>query len=826
MKNVQPGVLRPVSLRQRAAAAAMGIAAIGAAAPALAQQAQPAEDGEVQLETLKIEDKAADVNPYTQKGAPYKARVSGDDRRVKPLAETPATITVLTQTQLQESGRSDLRTVLASQPGITLGTGENGNAFGDRYIIRGQEMKSDVFVDGLRDPGLQSRETFAIEQLEITKGPSATFAGRGASGGSVNAITKQASTDYSFNAVDLTVGNADAVRATVDSNLALSDKLAVRANLLFNSEYLPERGEARRRRFGAALALKGQISDSVTASLDYYHLTVRDRQDLGQAIANVTAGGQPYYDIPAYTQKADFQNASVNVVTGKLRIEPFDGFVIENAARYGRIDNGYLNTAITRFTRGASDPVAPGAVDYRISASRAGWQKIEFFADRLNILGEFETGGLKHDLVAGVEFTTYNVQNRFGQLTTTQGAAATTAVASGYSYAITGAYNCINGTGTALNAYCVTDGKGNLLANSASLLGRTSLVRNTDPATIWQVQTLGGYVMDSIDVADWLNVSGGARFDAFDYRLLTNTFSVNGTAAGPRYDYNDVLWGFNAGVTLKPRSNGTVYFAWSTAADINGGESDIGTNCGYGGLCSVVDPVTGQVVYSAKPERSNNFELGTKWELFDSRLLLTAALFQTVKRDVMEGLSADSYSINGGLNSGKFRVRGVELGLAGNLTERLSGQISASFATSRVLESLNPGLLAPQLAAGATNVGKRLANFANNGVDAQLRYQLTDRLAIGGNVTWKSEMYGGQPDTAAAYVTTVGSAYFGQYSIRIPAYATFGGFISYKVNNHLTVRVNGLNLGDKLYYTAAYRSGGFAYLGDRRSVKVTLSGKF
>jgi len=150
----------------------------------------------------------------------------------------------------------------------------------------------------------------------------------------------------------------------------------------------------------------------------------------------------------------------------------------------------------------------------------------------------------------------------------------------------------------------------------------------------------------------------------------------------------------------------------------------------------------------------------------------------------------------------------------------------ASFARSRVLESLNPGLSAAQLAAGATNVGKRLANFANDGVDAQLRYQVSERFAIGGNATYKSEMYGGQPDTAAAYVTTIGSASFGKYSVRIPAWTTFGAFASYKLTDRFTVRFNAVNLTNKRYYVAAYRSGSFAYPGDGRTLRLTLIGKF
>ncbi len=68
------------------------------------------------------------------------------------------------------AGRT-FRDILAAQAGITLGTGENGNAFGDRYVIRGHEARSDVFVDGVRDPGMTTRESFATEQIEITKGP-------------------------------------------------------------------------------------------------------------------------------------------------------------------------------------------------------------------------------------------------------------------------------------------------------------------------------------------------------------------------------------------------------------------------------------------------------------------------------------------------------------------------------------------------------------------------------------------------------------------------------------------------------------------------------
>ena len=203
------------------------VAGVTAAALTTAQ----AQDAEAPDDQSAQSDRDV-IYVYGEEGADYKARISGDPRRVRPIADTPATITALTQEALSDAGVTSLRETLSRQPGITLGTGENGNAFGDRYIIRGFEARSDVFVDGLRDPGMTIRETFAVEQLEITKGPSSTFAGRGSTGGAVNSITKQANPDGSFTKLEAGYGTDDYRRVTVDSNLPLGERAALRVNVL------------------------------------------------------------------------------------------------------------------------------------------------------------------------------------------------------------------------------------------------------------------------------------------------------------------------------------------------------------------------------------------------------------------------------------------------------------------------------------------------------------------------------------------------------------------------------------------------------------------
>ncbi len=124
---------KPQSLRQKRfqtpskhqkSALLLGLStAMMATSPLSYAASEQVESEEIQLDALKIEDRTSDTNPYAEDGAPYKARISGDERRVKPLAETPQTINVLTQTQIKDSGKSDLKEILSAQPGITLGTG-------------------------------------------------------------------------------------------------------------------------------------------------------------------------------------------------------------------------------------------------------------------------------------------------------------------------------------------------------------------------------------------------------------------------------------------------------------------------------------------------------------------------------------------------------------------------------------------------------------------------------------------------------------------------------------------------------------------------------
>ena len=767
-------VKRPTSLRMRGNSRKSLLAAISTTAglvamPALAQE-------EIELDTLSIEERAADTNPYSQEGAPYKAKKSGDRRRVSDIDETPATIVPITQQALKDAGTTDLRETLARQPGISLGTGENGNAFGDRYVIRGFEARSDVFVDGLRDPGMTIRETFAVEQVEVTKGPSSTFAGRGSSGGAINSITKRASTEYDFTKFDIGLGTDEYRRFTLDGNLPVGDKTAIRINALHGFEEVPDRGPTSRERNGLALSGVYQATPEWNFILDYYFLDAEGDTDLG---TYTIRGGDPVEDIPVYAQDEDFLSSEINVLTARQQYTTSITFSVENTFRYGETSNGYVVTGARGTTGYLTNPdTDPNALAFDTInlSTHNGWQEVEYFVDQLNAYWDTNVAGFDHQFVFGAEYSDLNVVNGV------------------YNVNNAGAANCFtSGRGGVGESYCGIDANGAVVSNLSSLLGRQISRGNQD--SDYNIETLSLYVMDTVAVTERLSLHAGLRWDDFDYR---NDIVERGASTATTYAYSDSLWNGHIGLVYDVNALGNLYFTYSTAANINGGESDVGGSCGYGGLCG--DP---SEIALAKPEDVTNLELGTKWNLFGEKLLLTAAAFQITKDNVMQVANGQDYTTEGEFNTGKIEVKGVEFGAVGNITDELSIQAGASFMDSEVVESSN-----------ASDVGSPLANFADNSAYVQVRYQALPNFAFGGALTYSSEIYAGQPDSP------------GSTDLAAPDYTVLDLFAEYEINDQLGLRLNVGNVTDEDYYTALYRSGSFTYKGDALNARLTLSAEF
>lgn len=755
----------------------MSTLAIALCASLLATQANAEDDkkNSTTLDKVSVEESVTrESNPYAVPGSPYLAERLSDPRRTRKIADTPQTITVLTAEAIEESGRSDLKEILNAQPGITLGTGENGNAFGDRYVIRGHEARSDMFADGLRDPGMTIRETFAVDQVEISKGPSSTFAGRGTTGGAVNLSTKRASTESDFGKISTGLGTDNHHRITLDYNYVINEDTAIRANLLHSKEDVPDRSPADRERKGAALSLTHQATDNLEFTIDYYHFEGDDKPDLGTYLQDTNGDGisnSPNTDLPAYLQDEDFLESEVDTITLRTGYEINRDSKLVNLTRFGKTDNAYVVTGAnetTGYTSSADAVSETNGFDTISLSTHQGWQEVEYFANQLNYMHEVELADMSHDFVLGAEYTNQSVLNGVYDLTTN------------------GASNCFTlRRGSAREGHCLIGSDGNYISGINNFLQRD--ISKGDWDSNWNLDTISVYLMDTVDLNDEWTAFAGVRYDYYDYDLKIQSDS---------YKYSKGDWNGHLGTSYSLSPSANIYVSFSTATNLNGGESDVGTNGGYGGFIDAGDNI------EVEPERTNSWEIGTKWKLNNDKLLATAALFRIDKSDVMES-QRGGYDALGSANTGANTVEGYELGLSGYVTDKIAVQGGITIMKSKITRS-----------SSADNVGQKLANFADKSFNLQAKYHLTPKFTFGGAVTYESRRHTGQPDSAASETRYV------------PSYTIYDAFATYNIDSKTLVRVNINNLFNKDYHLAAYRSGAFTYIGDKRSAQATLQYKF
>ena len=114
---------------------------------------------------------------------------------------------------------------LRNTPGITFTLGENGNTnTGDTVFMRGFDASANIFVDGVRDLGGITRDTFTVEAVEVVKGPSGADNGRGSPNGYINMVSKKAQLrDFAEGSAQVSSGSR--VPAGTDTPKLASKKL-------------------------------------------------------------------------------------------------------------------------------------------------------------------------------------------------------------------------------------------------------------------------------------------------------------------------------------------------------------------------------------------------------------------------------------------------------------------------------------------------------------------------------------------------------------------------------------------------------------------------
>ena len=741
---------------------------------------------------------------------------------VRPLLDTPQTITVIASQTIRKQNLLTLRDVLTTVPGITFGAGEGGGGYGDSINLRGQSANNDIQIDGVRDSAQYSRsDTFNLEQIEVVNGANSVYAGSGSIAGSINLVTKRPKAD------DLTVINAgigtDAYyRGTVDSNLRVSDFIALRLNGMIHRNDIPGRDVDKYKRWGVAPSVTLGIDSPTSLTLAYVH----------QKDTNTPVYGVPYYSAlgtapnlvlnPAgilpgasysgyYGYKdVDAQEQTVDQATIIFEHKFSDTVSIRNLARWQHIKQdlvvdppqGVFCLATGLTTGGVACPAGqnvPGT--FYPSGPRGTTRNSDNYMlyDQIDLSAKVDTGGIEHTLNLGVSYSQedYNLSN------------------------------------------------GNSLRNPGGVTPNPVLppinIANPNPIyggpinyvpTGYQdgdTRNMSVYLFDAIKFSDFFEINAGVRWE--DNRALFRSDTISGTPGatfgvvtpGLTQRSKDSLFSYRVGAVFKPTAASSIYFAYGnsktpTSASVRGG-------CGLANAQQLL--VNGEPCGVA-PQTAVNYELGGKIDLFDGKLQLTASVFRN-ERTNYPVASNDPVIGNLQVNDGRSRVDGIALGASGNITPDWSIFANYTYLKSKIIQSVSnnclanlgrtlsytpPGSATPisfTCPVGDFQAGQPLTNTPKHSGSLFTTYQLPFGLQIGYGLTYQGSFLLTNLTNAAIF--------------RSKDWLTHRAFLSYAFGNGLTAQLNVQNFTDKKYYTGI-RNNGWAVPGEARSAVFSLAYSF
>ena len=685
--------------------------------------------------------------------------VVSSPRYTAPLRDVPQTIAVIPRATIAQQGATTLSDALRNVPGITLQAGEGGgasNTAGDMFNMRGFNASNSLFVDGVRDDGLIGRDVFNLEQVEVFMGPTGSDVGRGTAAGYINMQTKAPHLGAAY-AASVGYGNADRRRVTADANFAPSmtsaggwwSRAAFRLNALWQDGGVPGRDEVENESKAVAPSLAFGLGTPTRLMVAGQFVRQENLPDYGipgaawadaplaptTVRAALPVDQTNFYGSLGY----DYDNASQDSVTVRAEHDVTRDLQLRFQSRYNRTSREAIISSI-------QNPAAFDATTNLVTIARQGNERQnEVTSHQFSLIDRFATGRLRHAISAGADL---NLEKQFAP-----GLAGL-------------------GTRAPVNIY-----HPNPLDPVLNYAPVRSLASSRGETT-----TAGLFLFDTVEVGARWQLSGGARIERYE----TSFVSVDATGATTAdLDGSDALVSGKAGVVFRATETGNVYASYGTSVTPPGTAN-----------FTLSAQANNQNNPSVKPQESANFEVGTKWDFFGTRLSLTGAAFRTVNENVI--FTVDATAIPPVYNQDDRQlVKGVTGGIAGQITERWNMLFSAGYLDA-TLDTQN-----------AVNNGNQLVLTPKFSGSLWSTYRLPRNLTLGGGIRFTDDVF----INAANTITS-------------PGYRLVDGLAEYAVNSHFTLRLNLYNLTDERYIRNVNNNGGRYNPGHPRSAMLSSDVRF
>ncbi len=488
-----------------------------------APQTEAAETAQPVLPEVK-------VKVSSEKEPAYKADTSSTGLKFEAaLRDIPQSVSVVKEALVKSQNAFNLRDALKNVSGLTIAAGEGGRT-GDSITLRGFSANSDTYLDGAKENGQYSRDTFFLERVEVLKGASSVLFGRGSTGGVINPIAKKPVMGKSFAAADFTYGNYDFKRTTLDAGTKLNDHVAVRLNTLYqDSDSFRDYNYTNR--WGVAPSVKFDITQDTDLTLMLMHQEEDSVFDYGVPMI----GGKPA-NVPVnqfYGFKDDLlQTYNTSVVTAIFNHRFNSEFSLRNTSRYGDYERNYRSLLFS----GAPSSTGADATIARSQALRESPQ--QNYYNQTDFTFKKPLFGFNNTFLFGAEIGWEN-------------------------------YTFRSKDSTGVSRVSIY----NPIATPTVGLGRAndfSGVLKTDRNT--KTNTVAGYALDQFEITPEWKLLAGGRYDVFQAKQ--DDFLLN----SGDFERTDHQWNPRAGLVWQPKNWQAYYFSYGTSFNPSAETFSLSTN--------------------------------------------------------------------------------------------------------------------------------------------------------------------------------------------------------------------------------------------------------
>lgn len=645
-------------------------------------------------------------------------------RQSQNVLAVPMSIQAISGEQLNNSGVRDLTDLQFTTPGYVPTT---GSGFTQIYIrgignniYVGADPSVATFVDDVpRIWGTMNENFVNVSRVEILKGAQGGLYGRNATGGVVNIITRQPSTDkFEGNAL-ASYGEKNTFRAAGYVNVPVSDKIALAVAAERDSHDAYVRNTATSNPYTAAMFPAGSFLGTPAQTAAYFNSSVHpphglanqnfwatDEKLLLKLSDNFkitfaydyndkadTNGNQNVNVTPAYTQSIlSFYFNGLNTITG--------GFVPNINAQ---LPAGFEQGGSGKFTTSVGDTSYTNTKDDGASAT-AVWNAPGFDVTSISAYRSQHTGfaaGANAGTAPDSSYTVFNHRHLFYQ--------ELRAVSTNESR-----FHWLGGA-TFLDNYF--DGLTN-----ANLLGGLipfPTIHSTDSVKNWSIYAQAGY-----DLTEDLSFTVSGRYIHEKNTALFTSPVVSGN--------NSTQKKFLPSATLSYKlDGGNIYARWARGLKSGGiNPTASPNNFTVNGVPNAIPGST------FGPEQVDTYEVGSRQSLLDHKVQLTTAVFYNDYKGAQVSAHAKPAFANtiilAIVNGGTARTYGAEGSLNWRVIDPLTLGVNAAYLNAKYKKFalLNNPVLADFDLSGQTmlNSPKLQLSFT-----AGLDQPVTDNLRLVGN---------------------------------------------------------------------------------------------